>query len=121
VKVTFPRMGNMTIPLQAFFNALGVEVVVPPPITEKTISLGSRYSPEFACLPLKINIGNYLEAFELGADTLIMAGGIGPCRFGYYAQVQREILDDLGITYEMVVLEPPRGHLWETLGQLFGI
>jgi predicted nucleotide-binding protein (sugar kinase/HSP70/actin superfamily) len=41
-----------------------------------------------------------------------MAGGIGPCRFGYYAQVQREILDDLAASMEMVVLEPPSGD-WE--------
>jgi predicted nucleotide-binding protein (sugar kinase/HSP70/actin superfamily) len=119
MKVTFPHMGTVAIPLKAFFRTLGVEVIEPPPITDKTISLGSRYSPEFACLPLKINVGNYLEAYERGADTIIMAGGVGPCRFGYYAQVQREILADLGIKYEMIVLEPPRGHLWHTLGQLW--
>lgn len=119
MKVTFPHMGNINIPLKAFFTALGVEVIEPPPITQKTISLGTRYAPEFACLPLKINVGNYLEAIDLGADTIVMAGGVGPCRFGYYAQVQREILDDLGIDYKMVVLEPPRGHLRETLHQLW--
>ncbi|MGI6144134.1 MAG: CoA protein activase [bacterium] len=118
MKVTFPQMGTIAIPLKAFFQTLGVEVIEPPPITDRTISLGSRYSPEFACLPLKINVGNYLEAYERGANTIIMAGGVGPCRFGYYAQVQREILADLGVKYEMIVLEPPRGHFWQTLGQL---
>ena len=43
-----------------------------------------------------------------------MAGGIGPCRFGYYAQVQREILADLGINMDMIVLEPPQGG-WKLL------
>ncbi len=119
MKVTFPRMGTLEIPLRAFFNTLGIKVIVPPPITDKTISLGARYAPEFACLPLKINVGNYLEAYEMGANTILMAGGIGPCRFGYYAQVQQEILADLGVNYQMVLLEPPRGHLWETLGRLW--
>lgn len=121
MKVTFPRLGTLEIPLKAFFNTLGMEVIVPPPITDKTISLGARYAPEFACLPLKINVGNYLEAYEMGANTILMAGGVGPCRFGYYAQVQQEILADLGIDYEMILLEPPRGHLWETLGRLWDL
>ncbi|MGI6574661.1 MAG: hypothetical protein ACOX3A_02135 [bacterium] len=63
MKVTFPHMGTINIPLKAFFTALGVEVIEPPPITQKTISLGTRYAPEFACLPLKINVGNYLESY----------------------------------------------------------
>jgi len=44
-----------------------------------------------------------------------MAGGIGPCRFGYYAQVEREILEDIGYNMKMVVLEPPQKHFSELL------
>ena len=43
MKVTFPQMGTMAIPLKAFFRELGVEVIEPPPITEETISLGARH------------------------------------------------------------------------------
>lgn len=60
-------------------------------------------------------MGNFIEALELGADTLIMGGGIGPCRFGYYAQVQRDILKSLGYEFTMVVIEPPLGHAREVL------
>jgi predicted nucleotide-binding protein (sugar kinase/HSP70/actin superfamily) len=115
MKVTFPHMGYLYVPIRAFLNQLGLEVVVPPAITQETISLGTRYSPEFACLPLKVNVGNFLQAAELGADTVVMAGGIGPCRFGYYAQVQNEILADLGVHLDMIVLEPPQGHFGELL------
>ncbi len=115
MKVTFPHMGNMYICLKALLENLGVEVVVPPPTSKKTLTQGVRYSPEFACLPLKVNLGNFMEAYELGADTVLMAGGVGPCRFGYYAQVQREILRDLGYNYNMVVLEPPQKHISELL------
>ncbi len=108
MKLTFPRMGNSHIPFKALFETTGVEVVTPPPSTRRTIDLGSRYAPEFACFPLKLNIGNFIEAAELGADTVVMAGGVGPCRFGYYAQVQRAILGDLGYDLDMIVLEPPR-------------
>lgn len=118
MKVTFPHMGNIYIPLKTFFEKLDVEVVVPPLCNRRTLELGIANSPEFACLPLKINVGNYIEAIEQGADTIVMAGGIGPCRFGYYAEVQREILSDLGYEFKMVVLEPPQGHLFELLKEL---
>ncbi len=69
------------------------------------MELGTRYTPEMVCLPLKINIGNYIQAYELGADTIIMAGGCGPCRFGYYSQLQQEILKDAGYDMEIITLE----------------
>jgi predicted nucleotide-binding protein (sugar kinase/HSP70/actin superfamily) len=114
VKITYPHMGLLTIALAGFFQDIGLEVVPPPPITKKTVNLGVLHSPEFACLPLKINVGNFIEALETGADTIIMAGGTGPCRFGCYAQVQREILRDLGYRFEMIILEPPQGN-WQGL------
>ncbi|MGE5485224.1 MAG: CoA protein activase [Ignavibacteriales bacterium] len=107
MRLTFPRMGNSHIPFKALFETAGVDVVTPPPSTRRTINLGARYAPEFACFPLKVNIGNFIEAAEMGADTVVMAGGIGPCRFGYYAQVQRAIMGDLGYNLDLVVLEPP--------------
>ncbi|MHB1126839.1 MAG: CoA protein activase [Bacillota bacterium] len=118
MKVTFPHMGNLYIPIETLLLNLGTEVVVPPPCTKRTLSLGTQNSPEFACLPLKVNVGNYLEAAEMGADTVAMAGGVGPCRFGYYAQVQREILHDMGQPMEIIVLEPPQGHWRELLEKL---
>jgi len=107
MKVTFPHMGNVWLVLKTVLEGMGLEVVVPPPCTRRTLELGVRHAPESACLPLKVNIGNYLEARDMGADTIVMAGGVGPCRIGYYAQVQREILQDIGCKYEMVILEPP--------------
>ena len=110
MKITFPHLGYCYIPLKSFFSALGHQVIVPPPITRKTINLGTRHGPEFACYPLKLGVGNFIEAMEMGADTLVMGGGIGPCRFGYYAQVQHDILKSLGYKFRMLVVEPPLGH-----------
>lgn len=115
MKVTFPHMGYMYICLKALLKYLDVEVIVPPKVSKRTLSLGTQHSPEFACLPLKINMGNFIEAYELGADTIVMAGGVGPCRFGYYAEVQREILQDLGYDMKMIVFEPPQKHISELL------
>lgn len=118
MKVTFPHMGNIYIPLKSFFETLDIDVVVPPPCTNKTLELGVQYSPEFACLPLKLNIGNFIEALEKGADTIVMAGGVGPCRFGLYCEVQEVILKNLGYKFQMVVLEPPVSGLIDIIKKL---
>lgn len=108
LRLTFPHMGLISIPVKTFFEGLGHEVIVPPPINKRTYELGVKHSPEFACLPFKINLGNFIEAFERGADTIVMAGGVGPCRFGYYAQIQKRILRDLGYDFDLLLLDPPQ-------------
>jgi len=118
VKVTFPHMGNAHIPIKALLKGLRLEVIPPPPISKKTMELGVKYSPEFACMPLKINMGNFIEAIEAGADTIVMAGGWGPCRFGYYAQVERDILHSLNYDFKMIILEAPDSRLSDLLKQL---
>lgn len=105
MKVAFPVMGHLHIGLEACFDILETEYHINKPITKKTIELGTKYSPEFACLPFKINIGNFIEALEEGSDTLIFAGGFGPCRFGYYGQTQFLILRNLGYKFDYLIVE----------------
>ncbi|MEW6031339.1 MAG: CoA protein activase [Bacillota bacterium] len=118
MKVTFAHMGNLWITVKTILEDLGVEVVVPPRPSRRSLEVGVRHSPEFACFPLKMNIGDYIGAIERGADTIVMVGGVGPCRLGHYAQVQAEILRDLGYRAEMVILEPPRGHFSALLDKI---
>src|SRR3989304_1412716 len=118
MKVTFPLMGTIEILITDLCQRLEVECVPPPPISTEAVKLGVQYGPEFACLPLKITIGNFIEALERGADTVIMAGGTGPCRFGYYAQVQKKILKELGHNFEMVIVERSEEHTSELQSRL---
>jgi len=118
LRVTYPHMGHTWICVKSLLEYLGVEVVIPPPTSKKTMQLGVMHGPEFACMPLKLNLGNLMEAAELGADTVVMAGGCGPCRFGYYAQVEHAILNDLGYRYQLIVLEPPEKHIGELIGKI---
>ncbi len=109
-KVTFPRMGESWRTFKMILEDLGNEVVVPPRPSKRTLDLGVRYSPEFACLPLKILTGTYLETIEMGADTIVTSGGVGPCRAGEYAVLHHKILQELGHEVKMIVFEPP--HLY---------
>ncbi|MCL5961125.1 MAG: CoA protein activase [Chloroflexi bacterium] len=105
MKVALPHMGNVHIPLRSVFTPLGVEMVIPPPYSRRTMSLGTQYSPEFVCLPFKLTLGSYVEALEAGADTLLMIAGPGLCRFGCYARQQEQILHDMGYDFQMITTE----------------
>ncbi|MBP7784621.1 MAG: CoA protein activase [Firmicutes bacterium] len=107
MRITFPHLGNLWIPVKAFLSSLGHEVITPPPTTKRTLSIGARHTPDGACLPLKVTMGNFFEAAELGADTILMVGGIGPCRLGYYCELQRRALARAGCSARLIVVEPP--------------
>lgn len=104
MRVAFPHMGNSYIALSALLENLGAEVIIPPRPTRRTIELGSLHAPEFVCLPFKVNLGDNLQALEMGADTLAMVSGMWACRFGYYGRVQHQILRDAGYDFDSVLL-----------------
>jgi len=118
VIVSFPHMGDLNIALKALFTGLGQQVLPPPPVSKRTLEIGVRYSPEAVCLPFKIALGNFIEALEQGADTLVTCGGAGPCRLGYYAEIQRGILQNLGYQFKMIVFEPAIGNFFASLRQI---
>lgn len=107
MKLTFPHMGNIFIVAKAFLDTLKIDYIIPPFITKKTLEIGTSIAPEMACLPLKITLGTLIQAHNMGADTILMTGGHGPCRFGYYCEMQREILKDAGYDMKSMTLEMP--------------
>jgi predicted nucleotide-binding protein (sugar kinase/HSP70/actin superfamily) len=118
MKISWPHMGSLEFVMGSVFEEMGVDYVLPPPNSQRTLELGARYGPEFACFPLKTTLGNFIEAIENGADTLIMVAGRGPCRFGYYAETQRRILEDAGYDFQMVPLEFEPAKIPATLRRL---
>ncbi|MGM0421054.1 MAG: 2-hydroxyacyl-CoA dehydratase [Bacillota bacterium] len=106
MKVSYPHMDSPVL-YYKLLTLLGHEVVVPPRPTQKTISLGVKYAPEFACFPLKMLLGTYLEAEELGADTIVTSGGHGPCRAGLYGQLHQKIIDSMGLDLDIIVFDAP--------------
>lgn len=118
MKVTFPHMGNMYLPVKALCDDLGVEFIIPPKNNKKTLELGTKYAPELICFPMKLNLGNYIESIEKGADTIIVTGSSGPCRYGYFSEAEKEILKDLGYDVEFVILEAPDGDIKEFLNRV---
>lgn len=111
MRITAPQMGLLQIVLEDLMQRLGVEFIPAPKSSEEALEIGSRLGPELACLPLKITLGNLTQGLEKGANTIIFAGGFGPCRFGYYGQIQRIIMEKAGYKFNAVIIEPPTGSI----------
>jgi predicted nucleotide-binding protein (sugar kinase/HSP70/actin superfamily) len=113
MRVTFPHMGNLYICIKVLMEELGIDYIIPPFNSKATLETGTRYVPEGACLPLKITLGSLMHSCNLGIDAILMAGGRGPCRFGYYCEMYREIFKDLGFNIDIIALEPPQECFFE--------
>lgn len=103
--VSFPRMGNLHIPVSALLREMDANIILPPPNNKETLSLGTRHSPETICLPYKMNLGNYVQALEKGANTILMFQAPGTCRLGNYAKMSELKLRELGYNFDMVVFD----------------
>lgn len=96
IKVSFPHMGTIYIAWAAALRKVGVEPFVPPYTSKRTLSLGTKHSPEAICLPYKLILGNFIEAIEGGADYVAMISSPGICRLGEYGACIKNVLSDLG-------------------------
>ncbi|NLO41145.1 MAG: 2-hydroxyglutaryl-CoA dehydratase [Ruminiclostridium sp.] len=106
MKITVPHLGNVYIAVKILFDCLGLDYVIPPLNNREALFLGSKYSPEEICLPFKLMIGNYLAGIREGADTVLLVGSCGPCRFGEYSELQMKILRHLGHDIDFIVMDP---------------
>lgn len=96
-------MGNYDVPAKYLLgNILNAEIIDVPRITNKTVELGTRYSPDFICSPFKYTLGSLIEGLDMGANILVQYGG--GCRYGYYSELQKQILKDLGYKFTIINL-----------------
>lgn len=66
--VSFPRYAEYNCAFKYIVEqALGCKYVMPPPLTKRTMELGTKYSPDFVCTPFKTMLGSMIEALEAGA------------------------------------------------------
>jgi len=102
-KVALPRFGEYNCAMKYIVEqGFDYQCILPPPLTKRSEELGARNSPDLVCTPFKTTLGSMIEALETGADTLIMV--YGACRLNYYAELQEQILRDLGYSFDFVNL-----------------
>ncbi len=115
IKVSFPHMGSLHIVLSSLVKSLGGEVVMPPKTTKKTLSIGTKHSPEAICLPYKLLLGNYIEAVEKGAEAVLMISSPGICRLGEYSKSIKNAMEDLGYKIKYIDVDLYKGKFFELL------
>lgn len=109
-----PPMGNVSAAFRQSARIVGIEPITPP-VTRRTLSLGSRYSPEFVCLPFKLILGSSIESLESGADALFMVTSFNACRMGYYNRLQEQILRELGYKFKFLRYESSGKNLFKVM------
>lgn len=107
-KVGFPSIGDLTPIFCDYLQSLNLDVIPPLQITEKTIQLGVKNSPDMICFPYKVTLGNMIELAELGADIILQwnAGADTLCRQKQYYRLQSYKLNRLGYKCKVVGLSP---------------
>lgn len=100
--ISFPHIGNYYVLVYSLFKNIFPEcqIMIPKKMSKRTQELGEKYSPDAICTPFKYNLGNYIESLDRGANILVQGGG--GCKYGYYAELQEQILRDLGYDFEFV-------------------
>jgi predicted nucleotide-binding protein (sugar kinase/HSP70/actin superfamily) len=59
-----------------------------------------------------------LEAKELGADAMLITGGCGPCKLGYFGEMLKKTASDIGIEMDIITLEVPDQGLGELVSTI---
>lgn len=113
--IAFPQMGNIRIPVAAILKTMGANLYLSPPNNKEALNLGTLNSPETVCLPYKLNLGNYIQALEGGANVILMFSAPGACRLGRYAKESEDRLKELGYDFEMIVFDLYKGKFIEII------
>ncbi len=108
MNISVPHCGSIQYIARDACERLGLGYIEAPNYSERTVDIGVSLSPEHVCFPCKVLIGSAVECLEVGADTLITAAGFGPCRFNYFAEIERRVLKREGYDFRIITFDNPR-------------
>ncbi|RJX17835.1 MAG: hypothetical protein C4575_12040 [Desulforudis sp.] len=107
VVLGMPTMGYLDVAIRSALAECGVKTIKTPHASKEVIELGKVLAPEFVCLPFTITLGQMRWLLDHGATHIMMVGGKGKCRLGWYAQIQEQLLRRLGYEFEMIIIDSP--------------
>ena len=85
----------------AELKSQGTEAIVMDSSDEETLELGRRHTSGRECYPCLLTTGDFIRQinrpdFDRKKSAFFMASADGPCRFGQYNHLHRNVLDKLG-------------------------
>ncbi|MCL2621847.1 MAG: hypothetical protein FWD32_02335 [Firmicutes bacterium] len=101
---TFPHMGSYYVVFEVLLKRIykNITVIVPPPISAKTLEIGSLHSPDFVCVPFKYTMGSLMEVLDKGVTHIFQASNACGCRVDFYSELQKELLKDKGYNLKFI-------------------
>jgi predicted nucleotide-binding protein (sugar kinase/HSP70/actin superfamily) len=95
--------------LAAAFRSIGLDARVVPDEDMRVLELGGKYTSGDECYPQRIVLGDYLRLIEDHSmdpkkTAFLLPTANGPCRFGQYFGLLRQVLDERGL--EDVIILP---------------
>lgn len=108
-KIYIPRMTYSAARCAvAALSSIGIEAEVMPESDLESLEIGSRYTNGDECLPQRVTLGDIIKlvtspGFDPSKSAIFWATSTGPCRFGQYLCLMRNVLDSLGYEDLMVV------------------
>jgi len=106
--VYLPRMSDHAFAVAGAMRHQGICAEVLPPPDAESMAIGLDLCRGRECLPCFLCIGDMVRrtrrpGFDPERAIFFMPTGPGPCRFGQYRVLEREILDRLGLSAVEVV------------------
>lgn len=103
-----PYMCNHGHVLEALFQTQGLDAMVMDPPDEESIYWGRKYTTGKECYPALLTTGDIVRqvrrpGFEQNRTGFFLPSANGPCRFGQYGNLHRNVLDELGLDRVPVV------------------
>jgi predicted CoA-substrate-specific enzyme activase len=87
--------------------------------TKASFELGRSLTRGSECLPCALTIGTFLQTLREqprgGKHAFFMPSSKGPCRFGQYTVLQRQILEREGLGHEVAILAPASNNAYQGL------
>ncbi len=98
-----------SVMLAAAFRSIGLDTKVVPTEDARVLELGGKYTSGDECYPQRIVLGDYLRLIEdrqmdPKRTAFLLPTANGPCRFGQYFGLLRQVLDERGL--EDVIILP---------------
>src|SRR3712207_4965017 len=115
--IFIPYMCDHAHVLAAAMRAYDMPAVVLPPPDDTTLAEGLARARGRECMPCFTVIGDVLRHarapdFDPARATLFLTTTAGPCRFGQYRALIRDILDQHGLA-ELDILSPSAANSYQ--------
>jgi predicted CoA-substrate-specific enzyme activase len=103
----------------AAFRSHGFDARELPEENKEAFELGRSLTRGSECLPCALTLGTFLKTLREqprgGKHAFFMPSSKGPCRFGQYTILHRQILEREGLGHEVAILAPASNNAYQGL------